>query len=387
MEEQDYKIVVSTYSGLEEVLSSELLKLGAKNIEAHNRAVTCSGDKGFIYKANFSLRTALRVMIMIGEFKIRDGNDIYENVLKVEWEQYMRRDQTFAVRCILSSDLFDNNLFPALKAKDAVADYFRKKYNARPDVNREDPDLDIWLFINGNSCTLMLNTSGESLHKRGYRREVDRAPLSEVLAAGMVMISGWEPHTVLVDFMCGSGTIPIEAALYAAKIPPGTFRKKFGFEKWINFDQELFNLIRDKQIERITDLPVRIYGNELNKFVLKKAIENCESAGVEDMVKLSSGDFRDFPRPEPDGTIIINPPYGEKLSEQDVISLYKDIGDKFKQSYAGYKAWILTGNPDGAKAVGLRASRKIKLFNGAIECRFLRYELFSGSKKASKQLQ
>ncbi len=377
----DLRLVVSTYAGLEELLSKELRQLGGRDVEIHTRAVSCIGDLGFVYKVNFSSRLALRVMISLTGFPIKDGDDLYEQVLKLDWTELMKVNQTFSVRCTLNSDLFDNNLYPALKVKDAIADCFRKETGKRPDVSKTDPDLEVNVFINKNKCTLLINSSGDSLHRRGYRVDVDKAPLSEVLAAGIIMLSGWEPHKPLVDFMCGSGTIPIEAALMSANIPPGIFRKKFAFEKWLNFDEALYKTIREKQLERINEQPVRIYGNEINKYTLEKAKENVVSAGVEDMVELSLGDFKDFERPQGNGVIIINPPYGEKLQVEDIEALYKEIGDKFKKSYAGYKAWIFTGSPEGAKAVGLRNNRKIQLFNGPIDCRLLGYELFEGSKK------
>ncbi len=377
----DLRIVVSTYAGLEELLAQELRQLGGRDVEIHTRAVSCVGDKGFMYKVNFCSRLALRVMVSLTSFSIKDGDDLYREVAAIDWTEFMKVSQTFAVRCTLNSELFDTNLYPALKVKDAIADSFRSNGGKRPDVEKENPDLEVMVFINRDRCTLLLNSSGESLHRRGYRAEVDKAPLSEVLAAGIIMMSGWEPHKPLIDFMCGSGTIPIEAALMAANIPPGAFRKQFAFEKWPDFDEALYKTIREKQIERINDNPVRIYGNEINRFVLEKAEENVKNAGVEDMVQLSLGDFNDFERPSGNGVVIINPPYGEKLQPEDLDALYKSIGDRFKKNYAGYKAWIFTGSPEGAKAIGLRSNRKIKLFNGPIECRLLGYELFEGSKK------
>jgi putative N6-adenine-specific DNA methylase len=385
MDNIDQYFVITTYAGLEEVLAKELLQLGAKSIEIHTRAVSCQGDLGFMYKANFSLRCALRVLNRVKEFTFNDGNDLYEHVKEIDWEQYMNVSQTFAVHCTLSSDKFDNNLFPALKAKDAIADYFRAKNGSRPDVDKDDPDLDVQLFIHDDTCRLFINSSGESLHKRGYRSDADKAPLSEVLAAGLVILSEWIPLQPMVDFMCGSGTILTEAALYAAKIPPGVFRKRFSFEKWINFNSELYTTIKESQIARISDTDIRIYGSDLNRYVVAKAKNNIEAAGVEDMVTIQTADFRQFERPQNNGTIIINPPYGEKLEVDDITKLYEEIGDHLKKNYAGYKAWIFTGSPEGARSIGLRASKKIKLFNGPIECRFLKFDLFEGSKKLKKQ--
>lgn len=377
----DYKIVISTYAGLEDVLAKELLNLGGRDIERHTRAVSCTGDKGFIYKANFSLRTALRVMVNVGEFRFRNEQGLYDGVKEIDWQHYIQPEQTISVRCTLSSDAFTNNLYPALKAKDAIADYFREKTGKRPDVDRQNADVQVSLFIHERSCTVQLNSSGASLHLRGYREEADKAPLSEVMAAGLIMLTGWEGPRPLVDFMCGSGTIPIEAALIAGKIPPGVFREKFAFETWPDFDAELFTTIRNKQVERITETPVKIFGNELVRRVASKARENVHAAKVEDMVTITVKDYRDFDPPENGGIVITNPPYGEKLDLEDAREFYKEIGDTLKQRYAGYTAWLFTGTPDAHKWVGLRPSRKIPLFNGAIECRFLKYDLFAGSKK------
>ncbi len=377
----DLHLVISTYSGLEEVLAGELRLLGGRDINIHTRAVSCTGDKGFVYKANFSLRTALRVMIRISDFDVANGDDIYNGVMQTDWSQFMQVDQTLAVRCILNSGLFENNLFPALKAKDAIVDQFRKVHDKRPSVDKESPHLEVILFINKEKCQVLINSSGASLHLRGYRKEVDKAPLSEVLAAGIVLLSGWEPHIPLIDFMCGSGTILTEAALIAGRIPPGTFRQSFAFEKWPDFDEALFKLIRDKQLERITETHAKIIGNELHERVLQKARANVEAAGVDDMVSLHCGDFRDFSHGLSRGVVIINPPYGEKLSVPDIQKLYSDIGTLLKHKYTGFKAWIFTGSPEGAKAIGLRPNRRIKLFNGPVECRLLGYELFEGKKK------
>jgi putative N6-adenine-specific DNA methylase len=285
------------------------------------------------------------------------------------------------VRCTLSSDAFTNNLYPALKAKDAIVDYFREKTGNRPDVDRQDADVQVSLFIHERTCTVQLNSSGASLHLRGYRQDVDKAPMSEVLAAGLILLTGWEGPRPLVDFMCGSGTIPIEAALIAARIPPGVFRDKYAFEKWPDFDEELFTTIRNKQVERIAETPVKIFGNELVRRVADKAKENVEAAKVEDIVTITSMDYRDFEPPVNGGIVITNPPYGEKLEQEDLQEFYKEMGDTLKRRYSGYTAWIFTGTPEAHKWVGLRPSRKIPLFNGAIECRFMKYELFTGSKK------
>ncbi len=377
----DFKMVATTMAGLEEVLATELKKLGARTIETHTRAVSFVGDKGFMYKANFSLRTALRVLKTLHTFKINDAENLYTEVKKMNWEDYLDNDKTFAIDCILNSELFLNSQFPSLKAKDAIADFFRDKYGKRPNVNKENPDVLIQLHIFKDQCTVSLDSSAESLHKRGYRAEADVAPLSEVLAAGLVMLSGWDQKTTLVDFMCGSGTILIEAALLAANVPPGYFRTSFGFETWKDFDADLFETIKQSAIERISEQDFFLYGCDNSARAVDKAHENATSAKVDDVLKIAQRDFKEMNPPSPKGTIIINPPYGEKIKLEALGELYKEIGDTLKKKYQGYTAWIITSNKEAAKQIGLHASRKVTVFNGGLECKFMRFELYEGSKK------
>ncbi len=384
----DYKMVATTMAGLEEVLAAELKKTGAREIEAHNRAVSFVGDKGFMYKANFTLRTALRILKPLHTFTINNADDLYNEVKKLQWDQYLSIEKTFAIDCVLNSDLFLNSQFPSLKAKDAIADYFREHAGVpggkRPNVDKENPDVLIQLHIFRNQCTVSLDSSGASLHKRGYRMEADRAPISEVLAAGLVLLSGWDKKSSLVDFMCGSGTILIEAALLAANIPPGYFRNSFGFETWLDYDESLFKTIRESAIERISEQDFFLYGCDISALAVEKAHENATAANVDDVLKIVKRDFKDMDPPVPNGMVIINPPYGEKIKEQQLGELYKDIGDVLKKRYKGYTAWIITSNKEAAKQIGLHASRRFTVFNGGLECKFMRFELYEGSKKQSK---
>lgn len=380
----EFKLVATTLAGLEEVLAAEIKKLGAKEIQTHTRAVSFLGDKGFMYKANFCLRTAMRVLKSIHSFSIKDADQLYAEVKKMNWEQYLSLDKTFAIDCVLNSDLFLNSQFPSLKAKDAIADYFRDKLGKRPNVDKENPDVLIQLHIFKNQCTVSLDSSGESLHKRGYREAADRAPISEVLAAGLVILSGWDKKTTLVDFMCGSGTILIEAALLAANIPPGYYRKYFGFEKWSDYDEALFEIIKQGAIDRINEQDFFLYGCDISRTAVEKAHENATAARVDDVLKITKRDFREMEAPLSNGMVIINPPYGEKITDENIGQLYKDIGDVLKKNYKGYTAWIITSNKEAAKQIGLHASRKVTVFNGGLECKYLRFELYEGSKKQSK---
>ncbi len=380
----DFKMVATTLAGLEEVLAAELLKLGARQIQNHTRAVSFLGDKGFMYKANFCLRTAMRVLKPISIFSIQDADQLYNEIKKMDWEQYITLNKTFAIDCVLNSDLFLNSQFPSLKSKDAIADYFRDKFGKRPNVDKENPDVLIQIHIFKNQCTVSLDSSGESLHKRGYRESADRAPVSEVLAAGLVLLSGWDKKSTLVDFMCGSGTILIEAALIAANIPPGFYRQSFGFESWIDFDENLFDKIKQSAIDRISEQDFFLYGCDISKTAIEKAHENATDARVDDVLKITKRDFREMEAPSPGGMVIINPPYGEKMTDENLEQLYKDIGSVLKKKYNGYIAWVITSNQEAAKQIGLHASRKITVFNGGLECKYLRFELYEGSKKLSK---
>ena len=379
---EDFRMVATTYSGLEQVLAEELKSLGAKETRMHNRAVSFVGDKGFMYKANFCARTAVRILKSLHTFIVRDADSLYQEVKKMNWESLIGPNQTFAIDCILNSDMFLNSQYPSLKAKDAIADYFTEKTGTRPDVNKENPDVMIQLHIYSQQCTISLDSSGDSLHKRGYREAADIAPMSEVLAAGLVLLSGWDRNSTLVDFMCGSGTILIEAAMLAANIPPGYFRKTFGFQTWNDYDPQLFETIREAAVNRISEQDIFLYGCDISPRAIEKAIENAVSAQVDDMLKLKQRDFKDMKPPAGRGMVIINPPYDEKMAVKNINQFYKNIGDVLKQKYNGYSAWIITANKEAAKHIGLHVSKKFTVYNGPLECKFMRFELYEGSKKA-----
>lgn len=383
--EEEFRLVATTFYGLEDVLAKELLRLGARDIEVHKRSVSFTGDKGFIYKANFSLRTALRILKPLITFNIENGDELSAQAKTIEWSTYFNVDQSFVVDVVMNSELFANSMFPALKIKDGIVDYFRDKTGKRPDVDKENPDIYIYAHIFKNRCTIALDTSGQPLFKRGYRVDSDIAPMSEVLAAGLVMLSGWERHQPLVDFMCGSGTILIEAALIAADIPPGCFRKSYAFQNWPDYDEELYETITSAALGRIRDNDGYIYGCDRIERVIEKAKNNITAANVDDMIKVKTCDFRDLKPPEGRGVVIINPPYGERLMVSELARLYESIGDHLKAHYQGYTAWIISSWAMAAKHIGLHPSKKITLYNGPLECKFLRYDLYEGSRKPSRQ--
>lgn len=378
----EFRMTAQTMYGLEPVLAEELLRLGAKDVEKHNRAVAFTGDLGFLYKANLCLRTALRVLVPIDDFAVRNEQDIYAGIKKIPWEVYMGVDDTFAFTAKLNSERFGHSQYVALLAKDALADRFREKTGKRPSVDADEPALRIRLFITGDRCTVSLDSSGDSLYKRGYREQTNLAPLNEVLAAGMVLLSGWDRMSNFVDPMCGSGTLLIEAALIAANIPPGAYRKGFGFQRWNDFDAELWTKVHAGAMERITGNKPVILGGELSKNVARKAETNIAIADLKAEIEVRNVAFEDLEAPSGRGVLIINPPYGERMDEDDDIDgLYTMIGDTLKKNWAGYEAWVLTSNMEAAKFIKLTPRPKIRLFNGALDCRFLRYEIYAGSRR------
>ncbi len=383
----DFKMIAKTIFGLEETLAGELSRLGAKDVEIHNRAVSFVGDKGFMYKANLCLRTALRILVPIETFTVVNEQSLYESIQTINWEDYMNVNDTLAIDTVLNSELFTHSQFISQKAKDAIVDQFRAKHNDRPNVDLDKPTIRINLHIFRDVCTVSLDSSGESLHKRGYRDKTNLAPINEVLAAGLVMLSGWDKRTNFIDPMCGSGTILVEAALYANNIPPGYFREDFGFMRWqkiMPFEEELWDIIFDAAINKITNHEQKIIGGEISPNVTKKAKENIKLAKVDDVVTIRNCDMKDFEVPAGRGVVVINPPYGERMVKDNIEELYKMMGDTFKQKFAGYTCWILSSNLEAFKHVGLRPTRKITLFNGQLECKFLKYEIYEGTKKIHK---
>ena len=379
MFDAETRFVIPTYSGLEEVLAKEISQLGGRDVEINWKAVSCTGDVGFMYKANFCLRTGLMVLPLLKIFPVYDEKDLYANLDSIQWDNFLNVEQSFNVICTITSELIEDKLLCATNAKQSVIDFFKNKTGQSPKNEVINPDVEIFIFIGSNGA-ILLNSTGESLSKRGYLGEDAIEILDPIIASGIVILSGWEPHQPLIDFMCGEGIIPIEAALWAAKIPPGAFRKHFAFENWMNFDLDLFNLIRDKQIARIVNNPIRIYANDSNLENYEKTNLNIASAGVDDMIITSNADFNLFEKPHGIGTILINPLYGNKEDIIEDRSFFANIGNCFKQKFTNYNAYIFTGNPEIGKLIGLKAKKRIKLFNGDQESRLLGYDLFEGSK-------
>ena len=380
----DFEIKVTTFFGLEEVLEKELHQLGGKDIVPFKRGVSVVGDLGFLYKINLCLHTALKVIIPIVKFEANNEQELYDNIKLIEWEKFISNTDTIMIEGVTNSEIFTHSLFVSQKVKDGIVDRFREKTGSRPDVDLIHPAFKVYVHIFKNEVSLHLDSSGDPLYKRGYRSDINEAPMKEVLAAGLVKLSGWEKHLQLIDGMCGAGTIAIEAALWANNIPPGYYRNEFGFMKWQNFDETLYETIYESSINKIKNEPVDIIANDIDNPTLKKAITNTKNAKVDDVVSCINQSFFDITPTRKGGVIILNPPYGERMPVTEIEKLYKEIGDKLKKDYKGFSAWIISSSPEAIKSIGLRPSRRIHLFNGSLECRFLKFDLYDGSKKASK---
>jgi putative N6-adenine-specific DNA methylase len=375
-------MIAKTIEGLEEVLAEELRSIGGKEVEILKRGVKFTGDKTVLYKANYLCRTALRILMPVATFPAPDEQALYDQVFNMPWEQYMSVDETFAVDGVVNFSHLTHSHYAALKAKDAIADRFRSKYNRRPDVDTDYPSLRVNIHIFRDECSVALDSSGSSLHLRGYRNAVVTAPLNEVLAAGLVFLSGWNGKSPLLDPMCGSGTILIEAGMLALHIPPGYFRKHFGFQDWHDYDATLWEHVKKEAEGLIThDDPV-IRGSDIDLRAVRIARENIKITGLDRIIRVEQKPFADTKPPAPEGMIIANPPYGQRIGVEDPVSFYKQVGDVLKNKFAGYRAWFLSGDLENLKFVGLRPSRRIKIFNGPLECRFARFDIYAGSKKS-----
>jgi putative N6-adenine-specific DNA methylase len=371
-----FPLVAKTILGLEDTLLKELEGLGALNLQVLNRAVSFEGDDELIYRTNYCCRTALRILKPIQSFGLKKQDDLYDFITKIPWEDYLDPDMTMAVDAVIHDSVFTNSQYVALKTKDAVVDRLRNLRGTRPSVNLDHPSLRIHIHINKEICTVSIDSSGPSLHKRGYRQSTGAAPINEVLAAGMVMLSGWDKKTPFIDPMCGSGTLLIEAAMLALNIPPGYFRKDFGFETWKTFDPELWHSVKELQNAEITHQPLQIKGSDIAPRVVKAANDNIRFAGLQDVIKVEACAFDQSVPFEEKGVVLMNPPYDERMRLDDIIAFYKSIGDVLKKKYTGCEAWVISSDLNALKFIGLHPSKKITLFNGPLECRLVRFSLY-----------
>ena len=385
---KEFQMLAKTFKGLEDILAKELIELGANNVQIERRAVSFTGDKRMLYTANFCLRTASRVLVPIASFKAKKTDDIYEQVKQVDWSQYMTAKTTFQIDATVYSDLFRHSQFVTYRVKDAIVDWWMEQGGVRPSVQLTNPDLYLNVHIAGDNVTVSLDSSGESLHKRGYRVANTQAPINEALAAGMLLLAGWKGQSDFYDPMCGSGTLLIEAALIARNIAPGIYRKGFAFEKWASFDADLFeDVSSDDSRER--DFEHKIYGSDAGFYAVQAATKNVQSAGLQrdiDVKQIRVEELRLADRDTEGALVMMNPPYGERLSQdKNVLRLYQDMGTALKHQFSGATAWIISSNEDALKCVGLRPAKKIHLVNGDLECLFNKYELFKGDRKTWKK--
>lgn len=380
----EFEMIAKTMAGLEDVLAEELTALGADELQIGRRMVSFRGDQTLLYKANINCRTALRILKPIYTFKAKTTDEIYAEVKKFDWSDYMDENCSFAIDAVVFSSVFNHSKFVAYRVKDAIADYFTERRGKRPSVKLSKPDILINIHIAETSCTISLDSSGESLHKRGYRTEQTEAPLNEVLAAGMVLKTGWRGDSDFIDPMCGSGTILIEAAMIAMNIPPGIYRNNFAFEKWKDFDSELFDMIyNDDSGER--EFKYKLYGTDILSRAIEIATENVKNAGLSKYIKLETKAFENYTEaPFEKGILVTNPPYGERIKPDNLLELYSMIGERLKHVFAGYTAWILSYKTECFNSLGLKHSKRIPLINGSLECEFRKYELFAGKRDSLK---
>ncbi len=375
------KFTAKTLYGLENVLAEELKELGAGDVKPANRAVLFTGNLELLYKVNYCCRCALSVLVSVDEFRIASKDDLYRKTLKIDWSDIMDPDSTFSVVPVVNSLIFGHTGYPGLIVKDAIADHFRNRYGRRPSVDATEPDVMVNLHISNENADISIDSSVVPLFKRGYRKEQGMAPLNEVLAAGILKLSGWDGKSPLSDPMCGSGTIPVEAGLIACNIPPGKFRNFFGFSRWKNFNEELFRKVKLENDGNICEMPVNITASDISEQAVNQTIDNIESAGLTGQISARILDFKDLKPAEAEGWLVFNPPYGQRLQTDEPDSLYGMIGTSLKHNFPGYRAWIITSGKEHLKNIGLKPKAKFTLYNGSIECILAGYELYEGSRK------
>ena len=388
MKNKEFEMLAKTFKGLEQVLAIELVQLGANNVQVERRAVSFTGDKRMLYTANMCLRTASRVLVPILSFKAQKADDIYEQVKALDWSQYMTVKTTFQIDATVYSDYFRHSQFVTYRVKDAIVDYWMERENQRPSVKLEGADLYLNVHIAGDRVTLSLDSSGESLHKRGYRVANTQAPINEALAAGMLLLAGWNGQSDFYDPMCGSGTLLIEAALIARNIAPGVYRQGFAFEKWADFDADLWDEVyNDDSRER--EFKHKIYGSDAGFYAVQAATKNIQSASLQRDIEVKQIRIEELRLADTNtegALVMINPPYGERLSQdKNVLRLYQDMGTALKHQFSGATAWVISSNEEALKCIGLRPAKKIHLVNGDLDCLFNKYELFKGDRKTWKK--
>lgn len=377
-----FPLVAKTMRGLEPILAKELEILGATDIQQLNRAVSFNATQKTMYKANYLCRTALHILKPIKEFDITNQDDLYDEVVKIAWEKLFSVDCYITIDTVCFDSVYTHSRFASQRVKDGVVDRFRRLFNQRPSVDNAEPDIRIDLYMKDNHCILSMDSSGASLHRRGYRQNTAQAPMNEVLAAGIIGLSAWDASTTFYDPMCGSGTLLMEAAMIASNLPAAYYRQGFAFQHWNDYDANLWREIKEDAAKNIHDPECEIYGSDISARNISIAELNIRHAKLHKDIELRQGDFFSLDSPDSEGGFIIcNPPYGERIQLEDIMNFYKQIGDTLKQKYKNYEAWFISSDIDALKNVGLRASRRIEVFNGPLECKLYRFELYEGSKK------
>ena len=375
----EFEIIGKTFSGLEEIFSQELKELGAKDVQILKRGIRFAGSKELLYKVNFKSRLSLRFLVNLISFKAANEKSLYKQIYEYPWENIFSVKNTFFITSTVNSSFFKHSHYISLRVKDAIADRFRNKTKQRPSVDKSSPHIIIHIHINNDICNISLDSSGEPLFKRGYRIAQSHAPLNEVLAAGLIHLSEWDKNDSFIDFMCGSGTILIEAALISNNIPPGKFRNRYAFQNWKDYELDLFKSIKNEKINSDSFAPV-IMGCDVSPDATKIALKNINKAGLSNIVKVQNRNFKNFKPPKKKGVVIINPPYDIRLKGNNILLMYKEIGDFIKANYVGFNVWIMSHNLQALKHIGLKPDKKIVLYNGPLECRFNKYNIFEGSK-------
>ncbi len=368
-------LTIKTLYGFEDILAEEIQALGGTNVEKITRGIKCEGTPEFLYRANLSLRTALKILVPIHSFRAKNEKELYDRMMEFEWSHFLDVDQTFAIDNVVFSELFTHSRFVALKAKDAIVDQFRNKYRRRPSIDKDNPDVLINLHCANDYFTVSLDSSGEPLNQRGYREQGHRAPMNEVLAAGMIKLAGWEKGMPLIDPMCGSGTLLVEAAMIAMDMPPNMYRKEFGFRTWPEFSPMLWSRVKAEEESKMRRPAIDFVGLDIDPKAVGLARKALGKVGMRRGVKIREMDFREFRPLAEEGMVITNPPYGERIGD-DILEFYQTMGDAFKQNFQGYAAWLISSNKKALKQIGLSYAERLTLFNGPLECDFCKYELF-----------
>ena len=369
------KITIKTLFGFEELLAEEVKELGGEKVEKITRGVKCEGNPAFLYRANLALRTAMKIMVPIHTFHAKNEKQLYDGMMAFDWSHFMDVDQTFAIDTVVFSELFTHSKFVGYKSKDAIVDQFRNKYRRRPSIDTDNPDVQLNVHCANDFFTISMDSSGASLNQRGYREVGHRAPMNEVLAAGMLKLSGWDKKQPLVDPMCGSGTILVEAAMMAMNMGPNLKRKEFGFRTWPEYSPILFNNVLSEERSKIRKPQMDLTGIDQDEKAVQLARKSLGSIGLRREVRIKSMDFRDFKPIDDHGFIVTNPPYGERIGD-DILDFYQSMGDAFKNNFKGYDAWLISSNKKALRQIGLKDSERITLFNGKLECDFSHYKLY-----------